>query len=243
MLNIRADLSSLVKFCRKSQLTSYRPEDIDIPKSAARSQKNILQPDELKVLFSEDYISIYGKPVFEPYIYGYRLQVLHALRPGEIGGLRKSDRVGDVVHIQRSINAYGQETQGKNDNAVRSIVLSDFAKVCWDKQAALSDSDQMFPNFDGSKYRKHLVSYCKQHHISSISPYELRHTSISIMQTLPEGLVKAVGGHSHSMDTFGVYGHDVQGDKTLTAQLLQERFTNLLSNSEIQGQNKVKPEK
>ena len=63
------------------------------------------------------------------------------------------------------------------------------------------------------------------------------------MQTLPEGLVKAVGGHSRSMDTFGVYGHEVQGDKTLTAQLLQERFTNLLSNSEIQGQNKVKPEK
>lgn len=186
---------------------------------------------------------MYGKPVFETYIYGYRLQVLHALRPGEIGGLRKSDRVGDVVHIQRSINTYGQETQGKNDNAVRSIVLSDLAKVCWDKQAALSDDDQMFPDFDGSKYRKHLISYCKQHHISQISPYELRHTSISIMQTLPEGLVKAVGGHSRSMDTFGVYGHEVQGDKTLTAQLLQERFTNLLSNSEIQGQNKVKPEK
>lgn len=243
LMNIRADLSSFVKFCRKNQLTSYRPEDIDIPKSAERSQKSILQPDELKVLFSEDYVLMYGKPVFETYIYGYRLQVLHALRPGEIGGLRKSDRVGDVVHIQRSINTYGQETQGKNDNAVRSIVLSDLAKVCWDKQAALSDDDQMFPDFDGSKYRKHLISYCKQHHISQISPYELRHTSISIMQTLPEGLVKAVGGHSRSMDTFGVYGHEVQGDKTLTAQLLQERFTNLLSNSEIQGQNKVKPEK
>ena len=243
LMNLRADLSSFVKFCRKNQLTSYRPEDIDIPKSAERSQKSILQPEELKVLFSEDYGSLYGRPVFETYIYGYRLQVLHALRPGEIGGLRKSDRVGDVVYIQRSINVYGKVTQGKNDNAIRSIVLSDLAKECWDKQAALSDNEQMFPDFDESKYRKHLISYCKQHSISQVSPYELRHTSISIMQTLPEGLVKAIGGHSRSMDTFGVYGHEVQGDKTLTAQLLQERFTNLLSNSENQGQNKVKSEK
>lgn len=177
LMNLRADLSSFVKFCRKNQLTSYRPEDIDIPKSAERSQKSILQPEELKVLFSEDYVSLYGRPVFETYIYGYRLQVLHALRPGEIGGLRKSDRVGDVVYIQRSINVYGKVTQGKNDNAIRSIVLSDLAKECWDKQAALSDNEQMFPDFDESKYRKHLISYCKQHSISQVSPYELRHTS------------------------------------------------------------------
>ena len=50
-----------------------------------------------------------------------------------------------------------------------------------------------------------------------------------------------MGGHSKSMDTFGIYGHEVQGDMQLTAKLL-DRFANLLSNSQIQGQNKVNPQ-
>lgn len=42
------------------------------------------------------------------------------------------------------------------------------------------------------------------------------------------------------MDTFGVYGHEMQGDTDLAAQMIQDRFTDLLSNSGKQGQNKVK---
>lgn len=48
--------------------------------------------------------------------------------------------------------------------------------------------------------------------------------------------IKAAGGHSKNMDIFGIYGHEVQGDMELTAQLLEERFANLLSDSEKQGQ-------
>ena len=54
----------------------------------------------------------------------------------------------------------------------------------------------------------------------------------SVMQALPEGLVKAAGGHSKNMDTFGVYGHEVQGDMSLTAQLVQNRFDELLKDSQ-----------
>lgn len=42
------------------------------------------------------------------------------------------------------------------------------------------------------------------------------------------------------MDTFGIYGHKMQGDTSLTAQMIQDRFDDLLSNSKNQGQNKVK---
>lgn len=38
------------------------------------------------------------------------------------------------------------------------------------------------------------------------------------------------------MDTFGVYGHEMQGDTSLTAQMIQDRFDDLLSNSKNQGQ-------
>ena len=228
LLNMRADLAAFVKFCRKNQISSYHPEDIDIPKSAAKKEKRIMQPDDLKVLFSVDTYSYYGKRIFEPYIYAFRLQVLHCMRPGEVGGLKKSDCIGDIVKIQRSINFLGETTKGKNENAVRAFKLSKLGKECWDKQAALSDSDWMFPGFNTESYRKRLKKYCESNEITVVSPYELRHTSFSIMQALPEGLVKAAGGHSKNMDTFGVYGHEVQGDMDLTAQLLQQRFDDLL---------------
>ena len=40
-----------------------------------------------------------------------------------------------------------------------------------------------------------------------------------------------MGGHSKNMDNFGIYGHEMQGDTDLTAQMIQDRFTDLLSNS------------
>lgn len=232
LLNMRADLSAFLKFCRKNQLTSYRPEDIDIPRSAGKQEKKILQPDDLKILFTVDTSIIKNQRVMEPYIYAFRLQVLHCLRPGEVGGLKKSDRVGDIVRIQRAINSEKEITKGKNNNAIRAFQLSELGKECWDKQAALSDSEWLFPGFITDSYRKRLRAYCLSNNIPVVSPYELRHTSFSIMQALPEGLVKAAGGHSKNMDTFGVYGHEVQGDMSLTAQLVQNRFNELLVDSQ-----------
>lgn len=238
--NIRGDLSAFAKFCRKNQLTAYRVEDVDIPRSAAKTSKKILQPDDLKILFSVDTTMRYNQRVFEPYIYAFRLQVLHNLRPGEVAGLKKSDRVGDIVHLQRSINVDGEETTGKNENAVRPFMLSELGKECWDKQAALSSSEWLFPGYTEKIYYHHLKRYCHFNGITSVSPYELRHTSVSVSNCLPAGLVKAAAGHSKNMDTFGVYGHEVQGDLALTADLIQERFDDLLGNDKKQGQNHVK---
>lgn len=45
---------------------------------------------------------------------------------------------------------------------------------------------------------------CEYNGITVVTPYELRHTFVSIAKKLPEGFVKTVIGHSKSMDTFGV---------------------------------------
>ena len=42
--------------------------------------------------------------------------------------------------------------------------------------------------------------------------YELRHTFVSVVKTLPAGEVKGLVGHSQDMDTFGVYGHTLTGE-------------------------------
>ena len=62
-----------------------------------------------------------------------------------------------------------------------------------------------------------------------IIPYELRHTLVSIAKQLPEGQVKSIVGHSNSMDTFGIYGHEVKDEGLKTASALDGLFSTILT--------------
>ena len=57
----------------------------------------------------------------------------------------------------------------------------------------------------------------------------MRHTLISLAKAdVPEQLLKMVVGHSDSMDTFGVYGHEVDGELKRAAALLDGVFDRVL---------------
>lgn len=218
--NIRAAMVSFVKFCRKSKLCTYVPEDIIIPTSAPKKEKNILQPEELKVLLQA------AKTDEEAA--AYALQVLTGLRPGELLALKKSDRHGDVLHIQRSINEYNEITSGKNDNAKRSVYLVSAAKNAWDLIISKTEGVDLFPHISQKIYRNHLVKFCKEHNFPyTVTPYGLRHTFVSLAKTLPAGLVKEQVGHSSNMDTFGVYGHFVNTDQEHLGIALETVFSTI----------------
>lgn len=56
--------------------------------------------------------------------------------------------------------------------------------------------------------------------------YSLRHTFISMMKSvMPEQTIKDIVGHSVSMDTFGTYGHIVDGDAKRAAEIIDLTFT------------------
>lgn len=78
------------------------------------------------------------------------------------------------------------------------------------------------------------ATWRKQHGIKS-SLHELQHTFISLNKAdLPLELMKSVVGHS-SMDTFGVYGHEIDGERHRAAQIIDGVFQSVLnanSNSE-----------
>lgn len=228
--NLRATLFAFIKYCRKCKLTSYLPEDITIPSSAIKKEHNIIQPKDLKILFEIDTTINYGKRVFDPCIYAYRLQVTTGLRPGELLGLKKSDRKGNIVNTKRAINTYGEVTAGKNDNAVRSFALTSVALAAWKSQEELSSSEYLFSGLLESSYRKHLLKYCQSNGIDPVvTPYGLRHTFVSIAKTMPAGMVKPLVGHSKDMDTFGIYGHTVDGELENTADLLQQTMDALIT--------------
>ena len=132
--SIAGDLRAFCKFCRKAKLSTYLPEDVQIPASARLKGKKVLQPDDLIKLFSIDTTLYRNKRVHDDYINAYRFAVLTGLRPGELLGLRWADIKGSTVNISRAINVKGQETRGKNENACRSFVLPDVAKAVLEAQ-------------------------------------------------------------------------------------------------------------
>ena len=60
-------------------------------------------------------------------MHAYRIAVMTGLRPGELLGLRVGDLDGDRVHIGRAINRQQEVTSGKNENAIRTVVLHPLA--------------------------------------------------------------------------------------------------------------------
>ena len=229
LLNLRGDLSAFFKFCRRRKVSALFPEGLTIPASAKRPNKGILQPADLLKLFNSDKTLCRGKPVKESYINAFRLEVLTGMRPGEIIGLRWEDIRGNAVHLKRSVNRYGETTQGKNRNAVRTVELPEMAAAVLDAQREITGGEgSVFCISNQETYRQHWERYRTANEMNNTTPYELRHTFVSVAKVLPEGQVKAVVGHSRNMDTFGVYGHALTGEAEETAREIDGVFSKLL---------------
>ncbi len=229
--DINGMINRFLKWCRRNRKTIYRPDDVHIPDSARLKGKKVLQPSDLSILFSVDTTIYKGKRIKEEYIHAFRFQVLTGLRPGELRGLRLENVNGKRVMVQRSVNVYYEETTGKNENAIRSFVMSDLARSELDAQLREypSESGFVFELPSPTAYRERWQKYCKSNGMTVITPYELRHTFVSVAKTLPIGEVKDLVGHSQSMDTFGIYGHALTGEDIETAQKINGLFERLLT--------------
>lgn len=224
-----ADMRAFCKWCRAKKLTTFHPEGLHVPAGARSKGKKVLQPDALITLFRVDTTLYRGKRVHDDFIHAYRFQVLTGLRPGELVGLRWADVKGGTVFISRAVNVLGEQTRGKNDNAVRAFVLSDLARAVLEQQRAVTGAgESVFCLKSEAYYYKRWQVYCRVNDIPPVSAYEMRHTFVSVAKKLPAGEVKDLVGHSEDMDTFGVYGHALTGEDTETAQAVNGMFLKLL---------------
>ena len=239
--NVRATINTFVKFCRRNRWDIEQLEDGDliVKKDAPVGVRQILQPQDIATLFTEDtYCGTGHYPRPAHYIHAWRFLTVTGLRRGELCGLRHEDIEGDIVHIQRSINEQLEETRGKNDNANRWFILPGLAKNILADQAAMQKrlgiiSPWVFPDENGDRTDPRRLygkwrTYKTQHGIQS-TLHELRHTFVSVVKNeLPLPQLKAIVGHSDSMDTFGVYGHEVDGELKETAQVVDRVFSRIL---------------
>ena len=224
-----ADMRAFCKYCRAKKLTTFNPEGLHVPAGARPKGKQVLQPAALLTLLNVDTTLYRGKRVHDDYINAYRFQLLTGLRPGELLGLRWADIKGGTVYISRAVNILGEETQGKNQNAIRAFALSERARAVLDEQReATGAGESVFELVSEAYYYKRWQVYCKANGIPPISVYELRHSFVSVIKSLPAGEVKGLVGHSQSMDTFGVYSHALSGDAAATADDVNAAFDRVL---------------
>ena len=236
--NIRNVAARFFSFAEDMGWSSISLKSVKIPASAHSNSKRVMQPDKVKVLFSDDTITKYNKKERFFYIHACRFLVLMGYRRGELCGFRNEDFDGSTLSVNRSINRLGEVTPGKNENARRTNVLPRMAlDILADQKAMLKDkgiiSPWIFPDEKGNRldpnalYKAWSV-YSEQHGIN-VNLHELRHTFISIAKfEMPLELLKDVVGHSAKMDTTGVYGHLIDGEKQRAADCIDTVFSKIL---------------
>lgn len=228
---IRGVEVAFVKWARQHKYTALRPEDEDltVPKGARLKGRHILQPDSLRILLSTDTRVVRGKVAPDENIHAYRLAVMTGLRPGELLGLRVGDLDGDRVHIGRAINRQNEETSGKNENAIRTIVLHPLAAAevraqlrqrTLEEERPLTDDDPLFLLENQQSLYNYWKFYQRSNGIDPpVSLYELRHTFVSLIDdAVPPAQLRRMVGHSRNMDTYGWYSHAVTGRDDAAAQ-------------------------
>ncbi len=234
--NIRASMTAIYSFAVKNNIPLMRPEFIVIPKSAPVGQRKILAPEDIKVIFEND---TFGERKFW-YINLVRFLLLSGLRPGEALAIRpKTDIKDGIINISRSVNIYGEITDGKNSNAKRTLAISPTMQEIIDKQKAMLKENKiispwLFPDQHGElsnakKVYSLWVAYRDYHHLTPCSLYELRHTMVSVVKNaIPEHLLKMILGHSETMDTYGIYGHKYNSDLELFAKATEKAYNDII---------------
>lgn len=240
-VNIRASITAFLKYAARARMDVQQLQDGDliIPNFAMPpKEKRVLQPEMIRTLFADPCIERNGKKTLAHYAYAWEFLIVTGLRRGEMCGLKNEDIDGNLLTIRRSINGELEETMGKNDNARRTIELTKTAMAVLKKQSEMLKakgiiSPWVFPDMHGECANPNNVYnnwrvWTKQHG-TALSLHEMRHTFISLNKAdLPVELMKTVVGHSTNMDTYGVYGHEIDGERHRSAQIIDGVFNEIL---------------
>lgn len=228
LTNLRGIISALIKFGYANYECELLRGELYIPQGHSRKEKDILQPDQIRRLFEPS--GLWYHPLF-------CFLAITGMRPGEALGLQISDIKGDRAYINRAVNSKGKITPGKNENARRMVPLGSLAlgiiqnTIRRNEQHNLHTS-WIFCDLTGDKgnqstMRNQWIILKKDRGLSG-TVYSLRHTFISITKSvLPESVIKDIVGHSVSMDTFGTYGHIVDGESKKSAEIIDLTFGQL----------------
>ena len=243
VLNVRNTIYLFLAFADRMRWKTIplRRRDLIFDKAPEPKEKKILQPDALHKLMHCGTVTKRGKECEAFYIHSWRFIALTGLRRGEAYALQWDDINGDMVSIRRSINKLNDITDGKNRNARRTVILSSMAVQMLQAQKDMLaekgiQSVWVFPDEWGECSNPNRVYsqwkyYCREHGIEC-TIHEMRHTYISVMKNdMPEQMLKDLVGHSVDIDTYGIYGHVVDGEMERAKRIMDSTFERVLSHA------------
>lgn len=219
--SLRGIIMGIIKFGYQDYQCDLLRGDLYIPKGHPKKEKEILQRDDVRRLL---------EPSAEWYHPLFCFLLLTGMRPGEALGIQIGDITEDRVFIRRSVNARNKITEGKNENARRMVPIGALASGILRQTIRRNEdcnlhTDWIFCSCDGSQgnqstMRNNWLKLKKERNLPG-TVYSLRHTFVSLMKgVMPEQTIKDIVGHSVSMDTFGTYGHIVEGDDKKAAAVI-----------------------
>lgn len=219
----------IILFCRYAKRAGMRdtvPDALYVPKSAPTVGKGILLPEQLKRLLTAP---------DEPYINAWRLMAVEGFRPGEAYGIKKEDRVGNMLTVHQAINSKGIQTKGKNENALRQFVLCETAVEIIEEQEEIQRkagiiSPWLFATKRGERPHPHTAFhhwqvFAKKNDIT-VPPYSLRHTFVAMTKKhVPLPWIQSTVGHSDKTDTIEIYGkYTTMSDAEKSATIIEGIF-------------------
>lgn len=223
--NLRGIIMGIIKFGYQDFQCELPRGKLYIPANHSKNEKEILQKSDVQRLLAPS--DKWYHPLF-------CFLVITGMRPGEALGLRIEDITKSSVCIKRSVNAKGKITEGKNENARRIIPIGEMAcsilrKTIRRNEELKLHTDWIFCDVHGGPGNQSTMrnqwNELKVERDLKGTVYSLRHTFISLMKNvMPEQMIKDIVGHSVSMDTFGTYGHIVDGDSKRAAEIVDLTF-------------------
>lgn len=222
--NLKSQITLLTRFAFENEYTEPLRGSLYVPTGHPTKGKEVLTPEQIAELL---------KPSDCFYWPAFCVMCLTGMRPGEVYGLRIEDYNGMSLTIRRSVNARGKITPGKNKNAARVVPLHPYARKLIDDTIKRNEplkTPWIFPGKSGGRCYPQTAAKEWRTFASSRglpgSPYCLRHTFVSMVKnTMPDYLLRALVGHSATMDTLGVYGHKMPGDDQQTIEIIERAFS------------------
>ena len=159
------------------------------------------------------------------------------LQPDALRVLLSTDTriVRGKVEQDANIHAYrfDEETHGKNENAIRTVVLHPLAAAelhaqlqqrAFEEEQPLRGDDPIFLLENEHSLYNYWQFYQRSNGIDPpVSLYELRHTFVSIIEdAVSPAELRRMVGHSKSMDTYGWYSHAVDGRADTAAMAVSD---------------------
>ena len=222
--NLKATIMQFVHFAVANGYMEPLRGQLYIPAAAPSTERVILQPDDIARLFDG--------PANDWYINIFRFALVTGLRTGEVLGIQSGDIKNNVLTINRAINCRNQITEGKNQNARRRIYLNKIARRIISENQFRNGrlaTPWIFCSKTGgplsqSTLRNAWLKLAAERDLPGC-PYSLRHTFISLLKNeMPEAMLKSIVGHSASMDTYGIYGHVVNGEMEAASRIIDINF-------------------